>query len=285
MLHLATMWRVILSLPGAIIFLTFLLVPMLVMLRYSFASSENLRISLIWTLDNYAVFFEKPLYFNVLLRSVTVAGVVSLFTVLIGFPAAWVIARAPERFRTMLLVLLIIPWWASYIVRVFGWYTMFGNSGVINETLVRIGIVDEPLAFFAFNMPAVIVTEVNLFLPLMVLPIYMTLERMDPNLMLAARSLGATRWYAFWRVVVPLSLPGVVAGVIFVFMPVAGTFIVPQLVGGTNSLMIGNVISSQFGGASNWALGSALAIILLIVLLGTLSVLAWVRRRTAGAFH
>lgn len=285
MLHLATMWRVILSLPGAVVFLTFLLVPMLVMLRYSFATSENLRISLIWTLDNYAVFFEKPLYFNVLLRSVTVAGVVSLFTVLIGFPAAWVIARAPERFRTMLLVLLIIPWWASYIVRVFGWYTMFGNSGVINETLVRIGIVDEPLAFFAFNMPAVVVTEVNLFLPLMVLPIYMTLERMDPNFILAARSLGATRWYTFWRVVVPLSLPGVVAGVIFVFMPVAGTFIVPQLVGGTNSLMIGNVISSQFGGASNWALGSALAIILLIVLLGALAALGWVRRRTAGAFH
>ena len=285
MLHLAIMWRVMLSLPGAIVFLTFLLVPMLVMLRYSFASSENLRISLIWTLDNYAIFFEKPLYFRVLLRSLTVAGVVSLFAILIGFPAAWVIARAPERYRTMLLVLLIIPWWASYIVRVFGWYTMFGNSGVINETLVRIGIVDEPLAFFAFNMPAVIVTEVNLFLPLMVLPIYMTLERMDPNFVLAARSLGASRWYTFRRVVVPLSLPGVVAGVIFVFMPVAGTFIVPQLVGGTNSLMIGNVISSQFGGASNWALGSALAIILLVVLLGALAVLGWVRRRTVGAYQ
>ena len=279
------MTRVLLSSPAAGFYLFVFAVPMLLMLRYSFATSENLRLSLIWTTDNYVTLLDNALYAKVLLRSLYVAGLVSVLAVLIGFPAAWIIARAPERRRNLLLVLLVLPWWASYIVRVFGWYILFGNNGVINRALLGLGIVDDPVAFFAFNLPAVVITEVNLFLPLMILPIYMTLERLDLNLILASRSLGAGRWYTFWRIVVPLSLPGVIAGVIFVFMPVAGTFIVPQLVGGTRSLMVGNVIASQFGEASNWALGSALAIVLLILLLGALGLLTWARSRLSGAFH
>ncbi len=279
------MTRVLLSSPAAGFYLFVFAVPMLLMLRYSFATSENLRLSLIWTTDNYVTLLDNALYAKVLLRSLYVAGLVSVLAVLIGFPAAWIIARAPEHRRNLLLVLLVLPWWASYIVRVFGWYILFGNNGVINRALLGLGIVDDPVAFFAFNLPAVVITEVNLFLPLMILPIYMTLERLDLNLILASRSLGAGRWYTFWRIVVPLSLPGVIAGVIFVFMPVAGTFIVPQLVGGTRSLMVGNVIASQFGEASNWALGSALAIVLLILLLGALGLLTWARSRLSGAFH
>jgi ABC-type spermidine/putrescine transport system permease subunit I len=263
----------------------FFLAPLVVMLRYSLATSENLRITLTWTLDNYVTFLENPFYGNLLLRSLLIAGLVAALAVLVGYPTAWVIARAPERRRNILLVLLLIPWWASYIVRVFAWYTLFGSNGVINKTLILLGLTAEPLDFFGYNIPAVIITELNLFLPLTVVPIYMTLERLDWNLVLAARSLGAGPWYAFRRIVLPLSLPGVVAGVIFVFMPVAGTFVVPDLVGGTRGLMIGKVIASQFGGASNWALGAALAVILLAVLLVALVLLLRARDRLSGEFH
>ena len=283
--RLSRLPRIFLSLPTAVIYSTFFLVPLLLMFRYSFATSEDLRINLVWTLDNYVKFFESPIYLNILIRSLLIAGLVSVLAILVGYPAAWIIARAPENRRNFLLVLLVIPWWASYIVRVFAWYTMFGNNGVINKTLILFGIVDEPLSFFTFNIPAVVITELNLFLPLMVMPIYMTLERLDWNLILAARSLGASRWYTFRRIVLPLSLPGVIAGVIFVFMPVAGTFVVPELVGGTKGLMIGKVIASQFGTASNWALGSALAAILLIVLLLALGLLTRLRERMAGEYH
>lgn len=282
---LAPAARLLLSSPAALLYAVFFLAPLVVMLRYSFATSENLRITLIWTLENYVTFLENPFYANLLVRSLLIAALVAALAVLIGYPTAWIIARAPERRRNLLLVLLIVPWWASYIVRVFAWYTLFGNNGVINKTLILLELTSEPLDFFAYNIPAVVITELNLFLPLTVMPIYMTLERLDWNLVLAARSLGAGRWYAFRRIVLPLSLPGVVAGVIFVFMPVAGTFVVPDLVGGTRGMMIGKVIASQFGGASNWALGAALAVILLTVLLVALAILLRARERLSGEFH
>jgi spermidine/putrescine transport system permease protein len=283
--RLKNIFRALLSLPAAILYLILFFIPMVLMLRYSFATSENLNLTLIWTLDNYATLLNNDLYLKVILRSLYVAGLVSIVAVLIGFPAAWILARAPERHRNLLLVLLIVPWWASYIVRVFGWYILFGNSGVINKSLLYIGIISTPLQFFTFNLPAVIITEVNLFLPLMIIPIYMTLEKLDFNLILASRSLGATRLYTFIHIIIPLSLPSIIAGVIFIFMPVSGSFIVPQLLGGTRSLMVGNVITSQFGEASNWALGSALAIILTIILLIALWFLTFCKKRLSGEFY
>jgi spermidine/putrescine transport system permease protein len=279
---LSTRLRTALMLPGAALFLLFFVLPLLVMLRYSFASSSNLRLQLVWTLDNYTAFLEGPIYLGLLGRSLLIAALVSGITVVIGYPTAWIIAHTPPRWRNVLLVALIVPWWASYIARVFAWYTLFGSNGVINKTLVMLGVTDAPLAFFTFNVPALVITEVNLFLPLMVLPIYMTLERLNWDLVLAARSLGGSWFFVFRRVVLPLSLPGVVAGVIFVFMPVAGTFVVPELIGGTSGLMFGKVIAVQFGAASNWALGAALAVALLVVLLLCLAVLVALRNRFAG---
>jgi spermidine/putrescine transport system permease protein len=258
---------------------------MLVMFRFSFASSKNLRLDYVWTIENYLTFFEVKFYSPLLLRSLLIAAIVALISVLISYPAAWIIARAAEHRKNFLIILLIIPWWASYIVRVFAWYTLFGNNGVINKALILLNLSKDPLSFFGFGMPAVIITEINLYLPLTILPIYMTLERIDLNMVFAARSLGAKKWYAFWRVVFPLSLPGVIAAIIFVFMPVAGTFVVPQLVGGTKGLMIGKVIASQFGGASNWAFGATLAIILLIALLIALTLLSMARKRFGGAYY
>lgn len=285
MKRITTTARAVLALPAAVLFTIFLIVPLLVLLRYSFATSERLQISLVWTLGNYKQFFKERMYLEILLTSLGVASLVSVLEVLIGFPAAWVIARAPEARRNFLLILLIVPWWASYVVRAFAWYTLFGNNGLINRTLISWGLAERPLAVFTFSMPAVIATELNLFLPLMVMPIYMTLEKLDWNLVLAARGLGARPWYAFFKIVLPLSLPGVVAGVILVFMPVAGSFVVPDLVGGTRGLMFGKVIATQFGTASNWAFGSALAVMLLVVLLLALNLLTRLRERISGEFY
>jgi spermidine/putrescine transport system permease protein len=277
--------RLLLSLPAGLLYTVFFVIPLLVLLRMSFASSTSHRIELVWTLENYQTFFTNPIYAPLLLRSLVVAAIITLITVAIGYPAAWYIARAPERKRNLLLVLLVIPWWASYIVRVFAWYTMFGNNGVINRTLMLLGITDNPVPFFTFNLPALIITEINLFLPLTIIPIYMVLERLDWNLVLSARSLGASRFHIFRRIVFPLSLPGVVAAAVFVFMPVAGTFVVPDLVGGMGGMMFGKIIASQFGEAFHWAFGSALAVILLAVLLFTLALLTSARNRLAGEFH
>lgn len=277
--------RIFLSLPAAVLYAVFFLVPLIVLIRFSFASSANLRIELLWSLENYRTVLENPIYLPLLARSLLIAAFVTIVTVVIGFPTAWLIAGAPERRRNILLVLLIIPWWASYIVRIFAWYTMFGYNGVINKTLMMLGFIEAPLQFFSYNVPALIITEINLYLPLTVIPIYMVLERLDRNLILGARSLGAGPWYAFRRVILPLSMPGVIAGIIFVFMPVAGTFVVPDLVGGTQGMMFGKAIASQFGEAFNWAFGAALAVILLAVLLVALTLLTWVRNRFAGEFH
>ncbi len=283
--RLSTTARLLLSLPTLASALVLCLGPLTLLIRYSFASSQNLGVVFTWTLDSYRVFYEQPAYWQILAKTLGIAALVSGLAVLVGFPAAWFMARAPQSWRTPLLVLLVIPWWASFIVRVFAWFTMFGNNGVINRTLEQFGLIDAPLAVFTFGVPAIVLTELNLYLPLMIIPIYMTLERLDWTMLAAARSLGAGRAYAFRRIVLPFSLPGITAGVIFVFMPICGSFVVPQLVGGTRGLMFGKVIASQLGEASNWPLGAALSVILLVMLAACLGLLLLLRRRfTAEAF-
>jgi spermidine/putrescine transport system permease protein len=273
---------VFLSTPLLFLYAVGLLAPLGILARYSVAANINLKTSFVWTLDNYIKIADSGLYGPLLIKSLLIAFSISVLCILIGFPAAWIIARANERWRTVLLLLLLIPWWASYIVRVFAFYTLFGNSGVLNRTVQLLGLSDQALTIFAFGLPALIITEINLFLPLTIIPIYLSLEKLDWNMVLASRSLGAGPTYTFLRIVLPWSLPGVIAGAIFVFMPVAGTYVVPELVGGTRGIMIGRVIATQFGSSSNWSLGSALAIMLLASLLICLLALTWLRRAFAG---
>jgi len=249
----------------------------------SFASSAELMVQYVWSLQNYATIVSEPIYLRLLCRSLAIAALVTVLAILLAFPAAWIIARTKPKYRNTLLILLMIPWWSSYIVRAFAWYTMFGRSGLINRTVESAGVTSGPLDLFGFGLPAVILTELNLCLPLAVLPIYMVLERLDWNQIACARSLGAGPWRVLRRIVLPLSAHGIIAAAIFVFMPVAGTFIVPQLVGGVDGTMIGAIIASQFGAASNWALGAALAITLLTSLAGVLALLLVLRNRAPGA--
>ena len=276
-------WGQVLSLgPTALWYLLFFLAPLALMVRYSFAFTEQSRIQFVWTLDNYAKIVTDPLYASLLWKSLRLAATVTLITLLIGYPAAWALARASDRHKAQLLALLIVPWWASYIVRVFGMRMGFGNGGIINAALQWLGITDHPLPLFGHNFFAIAVTEANLYLPLMIIPIYLSVERMDMAVVQAAASLGSRPLRTFLRVIVPLSLPGILTGCIFVFLPVTGTFVVPALVGGPNDIMYGNVIQSQFGESYNWPLGAALAIVLLIVLIGLLRILTWAARRASG---
>ncbi|MCC6945058.1 MAG: ABC transporter permease, partial [Thermomicrobiales bacterium] len=252
--------------PVAVWYIVFFLIPLALMLRYSFAFTEQSRIHFVWTLENYRQVFEDSIYLRLLVRSLKLSLTVTGITLLIGYPAAWAIARMPDRHKPKLLALLIVPWWASYIVRIFGMRMGFGNTGIINSTLKWLGLTDKPLEFFQYNFTAVALTEANLYLPLMIIPIYMSVERMDMRIVQAAYSLGSRPVRTFFRVILPLSLPGVLTGCIFVFLPVTGTFIVPSLVGGPNDIVYGNLIASQFGESYNWPLGSALAIALLLLL-------------------
>jgi spermidine/putrescine transport system permease protein len=268
--------------PTVLWYALFFLVPLALMVRYSFAFTENARLELVWTGDNYTRIATDPIYLSLLGKSLRLAGIVTLITLLIGYPAAWALARASDRHKAQLLALLIVPWWASYIVRIFGMRMGFGAGGIINAGLQWLGITDRPIELFSHNLFAIAITEANLYLPLMIIPIYMSVERMDMSIVQAATSLGSRPVRTFLRVILPLSLPGILTGCIFVFLPVTGTFVVPALVGGPNDIMYGNLIASQFGESFNWPLGAALAIVLLVLLIVLLRMLTWVARRASG---
>lgn len=268
--------------PTILWYALFFLVPLALMVRYSFAFTEQSRLEFVWTWDNYARIATEPIYRTLLWKSIRLATVVTLITLLIGYPAAWALARSSDRHKAQLLALLIVPWWASYIVRIFGMRMAFGGGGIINAGLQWLGITDQPLEVFSHNFVAIAITEANLYLPLMIIPIYMTVERMDMSIVQAATSLGSRPLRTFLRVILPLSLPGILTGCIFVFLPVTGTFVVPALVGGPNDIMYGNLIASQFGESFNWPLGAALAIILLILLVIVLRVLTAITRWATG---
>jgi spermidine/putrescine transport system permease protein len=252
--------------PAGIWYLLFFLIPLVWIARISLAVVDNFHLKYAWSLSAYRQLFHDPLVGELLKRSFLLALSVTVITFAIGFPAAWILSRQPPARRNLILVLIIIPWWSSYIVRVFAWQMSFGKQGIINQFLTWTGITNNPLQIFEFGWFGVLIAEVNLYLPLMIIPLYMSLERLDTDLLRAASSLGAKRIRIFRKVVLPLATPGIVAGVIFVFMPMTGEFIAPNLVGGPGQLLYGNQIQSQFGVTFNWPYGSALALILLAML-------------------
>lgn len=249
----------------------FFVAPLFIVLTYSFLQRDALGgVTWQFTLQNYARIFDA-LYLNTFLRSLYIAAATTLICLLMGFPLAYFIATRPVRWRSTLLVALIIPFWTNFLIRTYAWLSLLRtNTGLINVTLMNLGIIKEPLPLFG-NDFAIIVGLVYGWLPDMVLPIYAALERLDTRLLEAAQDLYATRPQVFWRVIFPLALPGVVAGAMLVFIPSLGAFVTPTLLGGGKSLMIGNIINNQFLMARDWAFGSALsAVMMLLMLLATL---------------
>jgi putrescine transport system permease protein len=233
-------------------------------------------------LDNYTLIFSDPLYVAAILSSIRIAASAALITLLLAYPMAYAIARASLRWRTSLLMLVVLPFWTSFLIRVYAWTGILNSTGLINNALMRLGLIAEPLPLLHSEF-AVYLGIVYSYLPFMVLPIYAVLERLDWKLLEAAADLGAPPWRAFLRVTLPLSLPGIVAGLLLVFIPAVGEFIIPELLGGPATLMIGRVLWTEFFSNHDWPLASALAMALLVLVLVPASALARITRRPEDA--
>jgi putrescine transport system permease protein len=258
----------------------FFLIPFLIVLKISFADTRlsvppytpMLEFAPDGTLhfarlnvQNYLFIFKESLYFEAFLSSLKVASVSTIFCLLIGYPMAYGIARADASWRNTLLLLVILPFWTSFLVRVYAWIGLLRNNGLINNVLMGLGVIDEPIVMMQTDF-AMYIGIVYSYLPFMILPLYSNLEKHDNTLLEAAVDLGATPFKAFLKVTLPLSIPGVVAGSMLVFIPAVGEFVIPRLLGGTDSLMIGRVLWDEFFLNRNWPMASAVAITLLLVL-------------------
>jgi putrescine transport system permease protein len=216
--------------------------------------------------DNYRLLLSDNLYLGSYLRSLTIAGSSTLMLLLAGFPIAYALARMPHRWQSVLVVLVILPFWTAFLIRVYAWINILQREGLLNQALLALGIIDEPLAWLASDT-AIYIGIVYSYLPFMVLPIYATLEKLDESLLEAAADLGCPPWKAFWLVTVPLSLPGIVAGALLCFIPIVGEFVIPDLLGGSEQLMIGQVLWTEFFSNRDWPAASAVAVVLLCLLI------------------
>lgn len=256
----------LLLIAGPFLFAVALLaVPMATIFLFSLWSQDFLDIDTTLTLKNYSEAASDPIYRLLLVRSLWISGVVTLVTVVTAFPVAYFISFhvAPER-KSLWLFLVTIPFWTSYLIRVFLWKVILGFNGVLNTSLLSLGFIEEPLTFILYNLNAVVITLAHAFAPFAILPIFVALERIDRSLLEAARDLGETHLSAFFRVTLPLAMPGVVAAVLIVFIPTVGDYVTPRLVGGPGGLMIANMIQTQFLKLNNAPMGATLAVIAMV---------------------
>ena len=219
----------------------------------------------VFSFENYLWLTEDDLYWKSYLSSVRIAGISTLITLAVGYPLAYGMARAPREWRPTLLMLVILPFWTSFLIRVYAWIGILKNEGLLNQLLLWLGAIDAPLIILNTNT-AVYVGIVYSYLPFLVLPLYATLERLDGSLLEAAEDLGCPSWKAFWQITVPLSMPGVIAGCFLVFIPAVGEFVIPDLLGGSDTLMIGKTLWNEFFRNGDWPVSSAVAVILLLLL-------------------
>jgi putrescine transport system permease protein len=257
----------------------FFLIPFVIVLKIAFsdsqiamppyqpllhwASEKVLQIKL--NFANFAFLVEDSLYWKAYLTSIFVAGVSTLLCLLIGYPMAYAIARSSPSTRNILLLLVILPFWTSFLLRVYAWIGILKNNGLINNALMALGVIDEPIRMLQTDF-AVYVGIVYSYLPFMILPLYANLEKMDLTLLEAAADLGCRPWQAFLKVTLPLSVPGVIAGCLLVFIPAVGEFVIPSLLGDPGMLMIGKVLWTEFFNNRDWPVASAVAIALLLFL-------------------
>ncbi|MEO1796536.1 MAG: ABC transporter permease [Pseudomonadota bacterium] len=257
-----------------------LAVPLGAIIMFSFWTQDYLTLVTTPTLDNYREAYEEPLYGLLLQRSLLISASVTLVTVILAFPIAYFVSFhvRPER-KSLWLFLITIPFWTSYLIRAFLWRVILGFNGVVNSTLMGLGIIDEPLTFILYNANAVVITLAHAFAPFAILPIFVALERIDRSLLEAGRDLGETRLMTFWRVTLPLAMPGVVAAVLIVFIPTIGDYVTPELVGGPNGLMIANMIQTQFLRLNNAPMGAALAVIAMLSVSFIAVLFIWLNRK------
>ena len=216
--------------------------------------------------ENFVFLTQDDLYWKAYLSSLRIAFISTVLTLCVGYPMAYAMARAPEQWRPTLLMLVILPFWTSFLIRVYAWVGILSNEGFLNQFLMGIGITSEPLTILNTNT-AVYIGIVYTYLPFMILPIYSALDRLDGSLVEAAEDLGCSRLKAFWLVTIPLSKNGIIAGCFLVFIPALGEFVIPSLLGGSGTLMIGKVLFEEFFSNRDWPVASAVAVILLLILI------------------
>jgi putrescine transport system permease protein len=277
------MRRLLVAIPFGWLLLLFL-VPFLIVLKISLSDialsippyAPTLDLSAGWEgiraffggldFENFQFLATDDLYWKAYLSSLQIAAVSTLLTLLVGFPIAYGMANAPEEWRPALMMLVILPFWTSFLIRVYAWMGILSNEGVLNQFLMWLGLIDAPLIIMN-TKSAVYIGIVYTYLPFMILPIYATLEKLDASLLEAAEDLGCSRAEAFWLVTVPLARPGVIAGCFLVFIPALGEFVIPSLLGGSDTLMIGKVLWEEFFNNRDWPVASAVAVILLLILI------------------
>jgi len=234
--------------------------PLLLMAITSLKNQSGLTFAQGWTLAQYGEVLGRASYRALFLRSILISGAVTLVTVALAYPMAYFVAFH-TRHKFIWLVALTIPFWTSYLLRVFAWKIILGFNGVINSGLMQLHLIDQPLSFLLYNPFAVVVTLAHAWAAFAILPIYVSLEKIDRSLLEAASDLGDSALRRFWRITLPLSAPGVIGAAILIFVPTTGDFVTPELVGGTKGTMIANLIEVQFNAVGNWPLGAALSLV------------------------
>jgi spermidine/putrescine transport system permease protein len=265
--------------PSLFWLIVFFAIPLIIVFVYSFLKRGPYG-QVVWefNLNNYARFFD-PLYLKIFARSFKIAAITTAVSLLLGYPMAYWIATRPPKWRNILLLLLMIPYWTNFLVRTYAWILILRDSGLLNSLLMGWGLIAEPLPLFGTDL-AIIIGLVYGWFPSMVLPLYAAIERLDFSLVEAAQDLYANELRAFARVVIPITMPGIVAGSILVFIPSLGAYVTPDLLGGAKSVMIGNVIQSQFLSVRDIPFGSAFSFVLMIIMLGATLIYFRVGART-----
>lgn len=266
------------ALPISVWMLLFFILPFALVVWYSFGYKPDMyttHANDILSLDRYGE-AANPAFFTIFIRTLKIAVTGTLLCLLISFPIAyWMAIKLPAKWRGLVLGLVLIPYWTNFLVRTIGWQISLSPEGFVSKTLQWAHLLDEPLRVL-YTSAAVQLGVVYNYLPLMILPLYVALERLDPQLLEASRDLGGTTWSTFWHITVPLAAPGATAGLLLVFVPLMGDYITPTVLGGASGSMVGQMVAAQFQSAQNWALGAAMAVILMLAIFGTSAVVGGV---------
>jgi spermidine/putrescine transport system permease protein len=251
--------------PATLWLLLLTMVPVGFLFVMSTWSSTIFGLQQTYSLVNYQRMFSEPVYWWLLLKTLRIALFTTLITAVFAYPMAYFLTRREGAWKTLLVVLVFIPFWTGYVVRTFAWLPILGRSGVINHALLSLGLIDQPLDWLLYNEGAIYVGLIYVYLLFMILPIYLSLDRIDPRLIEAAGDLGARPLQVFLRIVLPLSWPGVLSGCIMVFLLSFGAYVTPALLGGPSGIMFSNTIASQFTDDNNWAFGAALSLVMMVL--------------------
>jgi spermidine/putrescine transport system permease protein len=272
-------FRLAMLLPGGLVTFFLILFALGLVLFLAFRGNDGSLLGAGFTHANFVTVVSDPLYWTVTLRSLAIAGLVTLATVVTAYPVAYYLAFHAGRRRGLLLFLVTLPFWTSYLLRVFAWKIVLAYNGVLNSALIESGIWSEPTLAFLNTPAAVVVTLAHAYAPFAILPIHVALDTIPKSLLEAASDLGARPFTSFRRVVLPNSMPGVLAAALVVFVPTVGDYVTPALVGGPASTMIGTLIQAQFGKANDWPFGAALAVAVMLVILAVVLVVRFADRR------